>query len=72
VEYGYWPACSDHYEMLEYTDMMNYFYDMSFGSHATAHTTLGSVYGCDAMREMLELGFFDDEVCCWCLLFIVM
>jgi hypothetical protein len=61
VEFGVLPSCYYHYSMLEYTDLMEYFYDISFGSHGTAHTTIGGIFGCDAMEDMVTQGFIANK-----------
>jgi hypothetical protein len=37
------PTCASHYDILQFDDMMDFFYDMSFGPHNEAHTILGII-----------------------------
>ena len=55
------PSCQEHYNMLSYTDMMDYFYDIQYGPHATTHSLTGGIYGCDLMKPLLEAGYASDE-----------
>ena len=57
----YLPSCQQHYDMLEYDDMMDYFYDIQYGPHATTHSLTGGIYGCDLMKPLLEAGYINDE-----------
>ncbi len=61
VEFGYLPSCYYNYDILEYTDLMDYFYEISFGPHGTAHTTYGGVYGCDALADWVTDGIVSGE-----------
>ena len=61
VAIGYLPSCKSHYEILEYTDMMDYFYEISLTPHGSAHTTIGGLYGCDAMNYLTDMGVFSSS-----------
>ena len=60
VDYSYLPSCENNYDILEYTDMMSYFYQMSYGPHGTAHITYGGIFGCDALDHWVTDGIIAD------------
>ena len=37
------PTCAQHYDMLEYTNMMDFYYDIQYGPHATTHSLSGGI-----------------------------
>jgi hypothetical protein len=51
------PTCASHYDILQFDDMMDFFYNMAGGPHADAHAVLGGYYGCDTFNKMLEKGY---------------
>jgi hypothetical protein len=55
------PTCSQHYDMLAYSDMMSYLYDIQYGPHATTHSLSGGIYGCDLLKPLWEAGYINDE-----------
>ena len=55
------PSCTEHYTMLEYTDLMTFLYKIQYGPHATTHSLTGGIYGCDMMKPLLEAGYIDGE-----------
>lgn len=56
------PACSAHYSILQYTDMMDYFYRSAFGPHATTHTVLSGFYGCDKFLSLSKNGYIKSDL----------
>jgi hypothetical protein len=62
------PSCSDHYDLLEYTDMMDFFVESSYAPHASVHSTLGGFYGCDVLNPLVAEGYIKSidyvtEIC---------
>jgi len=55
------PTCTQHYKILEETDMMSFFYDMQYDPHATTHSLTGGIYGCDLLQPLLDAGYITDE-----------
>jgi hypothetical protein len=55
------PTCTQHYDMLSYDDQMDFFSDIENGAHATTHSLIGGVYGCDLLKPLLEMGAITDE-----------
>jgi hypothetical protein len=55
------PTCAQHYDMLEYTNMMDFYYDIQYGPHATTHSLSGGIYGCDQLSPLLDAGYISDE-----------
>jgi hypothetical protein len=51
------PTCYDNYKILQYDDMMDFFFDMAYGPHGSSHTILGGFFGCDTFNKMLEKGY---------------
>lgn len=59
------PSCSDHYDLLQYTDMMDFFVESSFQPHGAVHTVLGGFYGCNKLFELVDSGYIysrDDAI----------
>lgn len=56
------PSCRSHYNLLHSStsSMMTFFYQSSFDSHATTHSLIGGVYGCDQLIPLLEKGYIND------------
>lgn len=55
------PTCTQHYKVLEETDLMSFFYDMQYDPHATTHSLSGGIYGCDLFQPLLDAGYIMDE-----------
>lgn len=55
------PSCTTHYKMLQETDMMNFFYKSAYDSHATTHSLIGGIYGCELMKPLLEKGYINSD-----------
>lgn len=55
------PNCKSHYDMLYYSDMMDFFFEMESSPHATSHGGLGGAFGCDLFLPLLEEGYINDE-----------
>jgi hypothetical protein len=55
------PSCSSHYSLLQKTDMMDFSYNSAFDSHATTHSMIGGVYGCELMKPLLSQGYINNE-----------
>jgi hypothetical protein len=61
VQQSILPSCSHHYDILSITsEMMDFFYDMSFAPHASGHTVYGGVYGCDEIEYWVEMGLVKN------------
>jgi hypothetical protein len=54
------PHCSNHLKMLEFTDLMEFSFEMEVGPHASMHSELGSPYGCDMFQPLLDAGYISD------------
>lgn len=50
------PSCEDHYDLLQYTDMMDFFLESSYSPHASVHGMLGGYYGCNAFDTLIASG----------------
>ena len=46
--------------MLQYTDLMDFYYKISFNAHALAHFLIGGSYGRDLFNKMTEVGVFGS------------
>lgn len=56
------PSCSSFYSILQYTDMMDFFYRSAFGPHATAHTVMAGFFGCDKFLQLSEAGYIKSDL----------
>jgi hypothetical protein len=56
------PSCKTHYAILQENDMMDFFYDIQNEQHATAHSLVGGIFGCDVLYPLLEAGVISDEI----------
>jgi hypothetical protein len=54
------PTCKSHYDILEYSNMMNFFDAIAFGPHGTAHTMIAGFYGCDKFDSLITKGIIKD------------
>jgi len=50
------PSCGSHYEILQYDDMMDFFFKMQLSPHGATHAALGGIYGCDLFDPLVESG----------------
>ncbi len=62
------PTCEMHYDILQYDDMMDFFFKVAFGPHATVHTLTGGFYGCDKFQPLVDAGYIKstdnaNEIC---------
>lgn len=55
------PTCSVDYELMEYTDMPTFLYQIGEAPHGRVHGVLGGIYGCDVLNPLLEQGYLSDE-----------
>lgn len=55
------PTCDTHSEILDYDDMMDFFFKIAFGPHATVHTLVGGFYGCDMFEPLVEQGYINSK-----------
>lgn len=55
------PSCTDYYGGLGMPDFMTFLQTAPYGSHASTHGVIGSVYGCDKMDYLLEDGLIKDS-----------
>lgn len=55
------PTCTQHYALLEETDMMTFLYNSQYDPHATTHSLSGGIYGCDKLKTLLDSGYISDE-----------
>lgn len=55
------PSCVSHYSLLEYDDLKDFLFESPYAAHAATHGTIGGVYGCDMMDEMMEKGYLVDD-----------
>ena len=55
------PSCTQHYSVLENTDFMTFLYNIQYEPHATTHSLIGGIYGCDLLKPLLEAGYINDE-----------
>lgn len=55
------PSCSSHYSILQYTDLMDFSFDMELGPHAAVHGDLGGAFGCDMFSPLFEAGYINSE-----------
>jgi len=54
------PTCSQHYAIIQETNMMDFFYNMQNDPHATTHSLSGGIYGCDMLDQLLDAGYITD------------
>lgn len=59
------PSCTNHYELLQVTNMMDFFFDMQLLPHGAVHIELGGTFGCEALKPMLNAGYILDEENLW-------
>eukprot|EP01038_Epipyxis_sp_PR26KG_P004980 gene4980-6963_t len=62
------PSCPSHYEILQYDDMMDFFFKMQLTPHGATHAALGGIYGCDMFDPLVESGHIyskaaANEIC---------
>lgn len=55
------PRCSSHYQMLQYTDLMDFLMDAGDDPHSSAHSLVGGLYGCDMLLPMLSKGYIKSR-----------
>lgn len=55
------PSCNDYYGGLGMPGFMEFLETAPYGSHASTHGVIGSVYGCDKMDDLREQGIIKDE-----------
>ena len=55
------PSCTAFYDWLGITTFASFFNTANNDPHASTHGIIASVYGCDAMDDMLEGGYLKDE-----------
>lgn len=55
------PSCSDYYGGLGLPSFMQFLEDAPYGSHASTHGVIGSVYGCDLLDSFRESGIIVDD-----------
>jgi len=53
------PSCSSHYELLEYSSLVDFLHQSPYDAHASTHGVIGGVYGCDVLDYMRELGYIN-------------
>ena len=58
---SFMPFCTTHYDMLSYTDMMDFMVEMETNPHASVHGDIGGSYGCDLFLPLLEAGYINDD-----------
>ena len=56
------PTCTAHYGLLELTSLTDFVVAMGDEPHATAHSLIGGVYGCDLLTPMLDDMYITDSV----------
>jgi len=55
------PSCSDYYGGINLPGFVDFLATAPYGSHASTHGVIGSVYGCDKMTIMRTNGIIEDE-----------
>ncbi len=55
------PSCSDYYGGIGMSGFADFLSSAPYGSHASTHGVIGSVYGCDMMTSMRTNGIISDE-----------
>jgi len=55
------PSCSSHYGILQSNSMTSMFYNIANSPHATTHSLIGGIYGCDLLKPMLDAGLLLDD-----------
>jgi len=56
------PSCYSHYEALQFTDMMDFYYGTSLDAHAETHTLAAGYYGCDVFDTLVDEGYIHDSL----------
>jgi hypothetical protein len=46
------PSCMDHYNILTYENITNFFTDMAGPPHNNMHTNMAGLYGCDRLISL--------------------
>ena len=55
------PSCSDYYGGIGMTGFVDFLATAPYGSHASTHGVIGSVFGCDKMSSMRSTGIIEDD-----------
>eukprot|EP01038_Epipyxis_sp_PR26KG_P004349 gene4349-6153_t len=56
------PDCYSHYKALsQYDSLVDFLEKVGDGAHASTHTILGGIAGCDLLQEMVDLGYASGE-----------
>jgi hypothetical protein len=56
------PSCRAHYDILTYTDIVDFFTDIEYDSIAPLHSLVAGIYGCDVLKPLLSKGYIDDSI----------
>lgn len=55
------PSCSSYYSWLSLDTFQEFMMESENGPHGSVHGSIGGVFGCDVMDEMLSRGLLKDE-----------
>eukprot|EP01038_Epipyxis_sp_PR26KG_P009550 gene9550-12862_t len=62
------PTCAEHYSMLSYENMMEFYTNMSISPHGSTHIGIGGTFGCDLLYPLVNSGhilsMYDAKVVC--------
>jgi hypothetical protein len=56
------PSCRAHYDILTYTDLVDFFTDIEYDSIAPLHSLVAGIYGCDKLKPLLNEGYIDNSI----------
>jgi hypothetical protein len=56
------PSCRAHYNILSYTDIVDFFTDIEYDSIAPVHSLVAGTYGCDVLKPLLSEGYIDNSI----------
>ena len=54
------PSCTTHYSILQEDTLSNFMYGMQNDPHATTHSLIGGVYGCQTLSPLLDAGYLTS------------
>ena len=54
------PSCKNYFQWLGYTSFSEFMSEAEDGPHASTHGSIGGLFGCDALEELLEKDLILD------------